>query len=212
MNIWNIENSFYLNSDVSRLNKALCQFELFKKTVNLQGDIVECGVFKGSSLIRLITFRDLLIKNNQKKVLGFDSFGKFPSPTIKEDKKFAKSHDKTSGFGIKKRSLESALRKKNFKKFKLIKGDVHKTIPEYLRKNKNFKISFLHLDMDVFEPTKFVLGILYEKIVKNGVILIDDYKFVKGATKATSEFLKNHKKLKIEKLKFNNRLSYIIKK
>jgi len=212
MNIWNVENSFYLNSDVSRLSKAICQFELFKKTVNLRGDIVECGVFKGSSLIRLLTFRDLLNKNNQKKVLGFDSFGKFPIQTIKEDKKFAKSHDKTSGFGIKKRILESALRKKNFKNFKLIKGDVHKTIPAYLRKNKKLKISFLHLDMDVFEPTKFVLNTLYEKIVKNGVILIDDYKFVNGATRATKEFLKNHKKLKIEKLKFNNRLSFIIKK
>ena len=66
--------------------------------------------------------------------------------------------------------------------------------------------------MDVFEPTKFVLNTLYEKIVKNGVSLIDDYKFVNGATRATKEFLKNHKKLKIEKLKFNNRLSFIIKK
>lgn len=212
MNIWNIENNFYLHSDISRLNKTLCQFELFKKTVNLRGDIIECGVFKGSSLIRLLTFRDLLTKNNKKKVLGFDSFGKFPSPTIKEDKKFAKSHDKTSGYGIKKKNLENALRKKNFKNFKLIKGDVHKTIPEYLKKNKKLKISFLHLDMDVFEPTKFVLNSLYKKIVKNGVILIDDYKFVKGATKATKEFLKEHKTLKIEKFKFNNRLSFIIKK
>ena len=67
MNIWNIENNFYLHSDISRLNKTLCQFELFKKTVNLRGDIIECGVFKGSSLIRLLTFRDLLTKNNKKK-------------------------------------------------------------------------------------------------------------------------------------------------
>ena len=66
--------------------------------------------------------------------------------------------------------------------------------------------------MDVFEPTRFVLNSLYEKIVKNGVILIDDYKYVNGATKATKEFLNKHKKLKIEKLKFNNRLSFIIKK
>ena len=212
MNIWNIENSFYLNSNTSRLNKALCQFELFKKTVNLHGDIVECGVFKGSSLIRLLTFRDLLIKKKQKKVLGFDSFGKFPKQIIKEDKKFAKSHDKTSGYGINEKKLEIALRRKKFKNFKLIKGDVHKTIPEYLKKNKNFKISFLHLDMDVFAPTNFVLNSLYKKIVKNGIILIDDYKHVKGATKATELFLKKNKKLKIEKLKFNKRLSFIIKK
>jgi hypothetical protein len=212
MNIWNIENSFYLNSKVSRLNKVLCQFELFKKTIILRGDIVECGVFKGSSLIRLLTFRDLLTKKIKKKVIGFDSFGKFPNQIIKEDKKFAKSHDKTSGYGIKKNILETALRKKKFNNFELIKGDVFKTIPEYLRKNTKLRISFLHLDMDVFEPTKLVLNLLYSKIVKNGVILIDDYNYVNGATKATKEFLSIHKKLKIEKLKFNTRLSFIIKK
>lgn len=212
MNIWNIENSFYLNSKVSRLNKALCQFELYKKTASLQGDIVECGVFKGSSLIRFLTFRDLLTKKLKKKVIGFDSFGKFPNQKIREDNKFAKSHDKSSGYGINIKTLENALRKKKFKNFELIKGDVHKTIPGYLKKNKKLKISFLHLDMDVFGPTKFVLNLLYEKIVKKGVILIDDYNYVNGSTKATKEFLKSHKKLKIEKLKFNNRLSFIIKK
>ncbi len=74
------------------------------------------------------------------------------------------------------------------------------------------KISFLHLDMDVFEPTKFALDFFYNKISKNGIILIDDYEQVKGATKATQKFLNENKKLKLEKLKFDERLSFIIKK
>ena len=39
----------------------------------------------------------------------------------------------------------------------LIKGDVVKTLPVYLNNNKGFKISLLHLDLDIFRPTKFVL-------------------------------------------------------
>ena len=66
--------------------------------------------------------------------------------------------------------------------------------------------------MDVYEPTKFVLNKLYNKVSKNGIILIDDYGQVKGATKATKEFVKKAGKLKILKLNFNNRLSYILKK
>ena len=77
---------------------------------------------------------------------------------------------------------------------------------------KNLKISFLHLDLDVYEPTKFVLNTLYNKVSKNGVILIDDYGQVKGATKATNEFLKKNKKLKIKTLKFDKRLKFIIKR
>ena len=65
-NIWNIENNFYLRSDVSRLNKIIFQYEIFKKTLNVPGSIIECGVFRGVSLIRLLTFRNLY-KNNLKK-------------------------------------------------------------------------------------------------------------------------------------------------
>ncbi len=211
MNIWDIENNFYLKSNVSRLNKALCQYELFKQTSNIPGDIIECGVFKGISLIRLLTFRDLLIKKVKKKVIGFDAFGKFPKQKIKEDQKFARSHDKSSGYGISHNQLNKILISKKFKNFQLIKGDIKKTLPKFLERNKKLKISFLHLDMDVYEPTKFALEYLFSKVSKNGIILIDDYKNVKGATKATDSFLKKNSKLKIKNLDFNKRLSFFKK-
>ena len=50
--------------------------------MQVKGDIVECGVFKGASLIRLATFRDLIEDSQKRKILGFDSFGKFPMPKI----------------------------------------------------------------------------------------------------------------------------------
>ena len=211
MNIWDIENNFYLKSNVSRLNKTLCQYELFKETSNIPGDIIECGVFKGISLIRFLTFRDLLIKKVKKKVIGFDVFGKFPKQKIKEDQKFAKSHDKSSGYGISDNQLNKVLISKKFKNFKLIKGDIKKTLPKFLERNKKLKISFLHLDMDVYEPTKFALEYLFSKVSKNGIILIDDYKNVKGATKATDLFLKKNSQLKIKNLDFNKRLSFLKK-
>ena len=42
--IWDVENNFYLISDVSRLNKVICHYEIFKKTLKVPGSIVECGV------------------------------------------------------------------------------------------------------------------------------------------------------------------------
>ena len=122
-----------------------------------QEKIIECGVFKGISLIRFLTFRDLLKKTSQKKVIGFDAFGKFPKQKIKEDNFFAKSHDTRIGLGFSEKVLKKILKKK-FKNFQLIKGNIEKTIPDFLRKNKNLKISFLHLDLDVFKPTELALG------------------------------------------------------
>ncbi len=208
-NIWEIENNFYLRSDASRLKKAVCHYEVFKKTIKVPGSIVECGVFKGTSLIRLLTYRDLL-QQKSKKIYGFDSFGKFPKQLIQDDNKFALNHDKVSGLGLKSNKLKKFLFNKKFKNFELIKGDVVKTLPNFLKKNTKLKISFLHLDMDVYEPTKFALETLFKKVSKNGIVLIDDYGYVSGATKATNEFVKDNK-LRISKLNFDKRLSFIIK-
>ena len=208
-NIWEIENNFYLRSDASRLKKAVCHYEVFKKTIKVPGSIVECGVFKGTSLIRLLTYRDLL-QQKSKKIYGFDPFGKFPKQLIQDDNKFALKHDKVSGLGLKLKKLKKFLFNKKFKNFELIKGDVIKTLPNFLKKNTKLKISFLHLDMDVYEPTKFALEKLFKKVAKNGIVLIDDYGYVRGATKATNEFVKENK-LRISNLNFHKRLSFIIK-
>lgn len=87
-----------------------------------------------------------------------------------------------------------------------------KTLPIFLKKQKNLKISFLHLDLDVYEPTKFVLNTLFKKISKNGLVLIDDYGKIKGATNATDEFLKKNRKLRLQTLEFNKTLKFFIKR
>ena len=73
------------------------------------------------------------------------------------------------------------------------------------------KISLLHLDLDVYEPTFIALEYFYEKVTPGGIILIDDYKHIRGATLAVNDFFKN-KKIKISKVSKKGRPFYIIKK
>jgi len=72
------ENNFYLSCDNTRLSKILAHYELFKATMDLPGEIVECGVFKGASFVRFAGFRDLFCNPFNHKLIGFDIFGKFP--------------------------------------------------------------------------------------------------------------------------------------
>ena len=90
------ENGFYLTSHPSRLAKLLAQFELFKLTAELAGDIVECGVFKGASLVRLITYRNLLL-GTTKKVIGFDTFGAFPPTSFEADERYRQAFLEQAG-------------------------------------------------------------------------------------------------------------------
>ena len=209
--IWYSENAFYLRSKPERIIQLTNLYEVYKRISKINGDIVECGVFKGASFVKLLTFRKYLDNKKKRRAFGFDVFGKFPKPKLKNDKLFLKSWEKTAGDGIKIEELNKYLVDKKFKNFKLIKGDVTETIPKFIKKNKKLKIALLHLDMDVYEGTKCAFKYLADKVVKNGIILIDDYKVVHGATKATQEYLKENKNLKINKVKFYKKPSFIVK-
>lgn len=77
-NCWDYENGFYLTAENKRFSKFIAHYELYKMIKDIPGEIVEFGVFKGASLIRWATFRELLETSFSRKIIGFDVFGKFP--------------------------------------------------------------------------------------------------------------------------------------
>ena len=202
--IYESENIFYLKSNVNRFKKALFHYEIYKKISNISGDILELGVFRGCSLVRFATFRDLFKTNFNSKLYGFDDFGEFTPQFGKKDKIFIKrwkedlKRNSNSDRGISLKELKSILKKKKFKNVNLIKGNIIQTLPKFLNKKK-IKISLLHLDLDLFEPTIFALEKLYNKVKKGGIILLDDYKIASGVTKAVNKF-KKEKKIKVKKI------------
>lgn len=194
-NSWDYENGFYLTSPVNRIGKQLAQYELYKKIVNIPGEVLEFGVYKGASIIRFATYRELLENTYARKIIGFDIFWEFPKTDNDDDNKFIQRFEEQGGNGIYKEALKDFIKHKNINNIELIKGNVFDTLDEFLEKNKQIKISLLHLDLDVYKPTKFILEKLYEKMVPGGIIVFDDYGTVKGATDAIDEFLeeKNRK-------------------
>jgi hypothetical protein len=157
------------------------------------GNVIECGVFKGNSLVRFLTYRSLLENNFSREIYGFDIFGKFPNAKNINDKVFVKKWEKESNNGISQKELETNLYNKKFENFKLIGGNILKTIPKFLRDNTHIKIALLHLDMDIYEPTKYALNKFFKYMSSGGIILLDDYSTIYGATKAVNEFLKKNK-------------------
>ena len=207
---WEYENGFHLTSDKSRMQKIITHHNIFKKTLKVEGDILEFGVFKGNSLIRFATFRDMY--NLNKRIIGFDAFGKFPIQKNVDDNKFINSFEKESGNGIKLKDLKYYLNKKKIKNFSLYKGDIQNTIDLYLNEYKSSKISLLHIDVDVYYPTKIILDKLFDKISNNGIILFDDYSIIDGETRAVNEFLKNRKiKNKLKKIPYTKNPFFMVK-
>jgi Macrocin-O-methyltransferase (TylF) len=205
------ENGFYLTSKHDRFGKFLAHYELYKKIVDLPGNIIECGVFKGNSLIRFASFRELLENSYSRKLIGFDIFGEFPETSFEADKKFLDRFTKSAGSeSISKDELESVMSFKNFTNVELVKGDINQTVPEYVKEHPELKIALLHIDTDVYEPAVTILNSFFDHVVRGGLIVLDDYGTFPGETKAVDEFIKT-RDLSIRKLPFYQVPSYIIK-
>lgn len=189
-------------------------FNLIK---NIKGDIVECGVGRGRSLITLLSLNRYYesISNNKirRKIYALDSFSGFPEPT-KEDnssrnpKKGEWSRSPNNEFNYSVENLKKILKKAdlgNLRKNQLniVKGFFEKTTKDLKIK----KISILHLDGDLYKSIKDPLENLSKKVVKGGIIVIDDFYLKKnkrskedfpGARRALEDFLDENKEFKLK--------------
>jgi hypothetical protein len=185
---WDYENGYYLTSPVTRLAKAVAHYELYKSIIGLPGHVVECGVFKGASLIRWATYREILESRDSRLIIGFDAFGKFPDQGNIEDVRFALQWEQDCGEGISTDELTRVLLSKGITNYELIKGNINAEIPRYRSRNSALKIALLHLDVDVYSASQTVLEYLWPCVVPGGLLVMDDYGTIPGETRAVDEY------------------------
>ena len=73
----------------------------------------------------------------------------------------------------------------------LIEDDILEMVPTYVEENPGVRIPLLHLDVDVYEPTKVALDHFYERVVPGGLIVLDEYAMMVWGkkSKAVEDFL-----------------------
>ncbi|MCK7529170.1 MAG: TylF/MycF family methyltransferase [Ignavibacteriales bacterium] len=156
--------------------------------------------------------------NHTRKIIGFDTFTGFPS--LSKQDSLNKAGESKVG-GLYSGSYETLLKSielfnrtrflKHIEKVELVKGDVLKTLPGYLKDNPQLVVSLLWLDFDIYEPTRFVLEKLIDRIPKGGVIAFDElnHEVWKGETIAVKEVLGIHN-LRVKRFPFGGTLSYAV--
>jgi hypothetical protein len=206
------ENGFYLSCNSQRISKFIAHYELFKKTLNLAGDVAEFGVFKGASLSRFALLRELFCVPMSKKIVGFDVFGEFPETEFTADKNARNNFISTAGFtGIEKEQLERSLELRGLNQnLELVKGDIIETLPEWVEQNPQARFSLVNLDTDIYEPAVVILENIWPRLVTGGVLLLDDYGVFPGETAAVDEFFKDLN-VTIQKLPHGKSPCFIIK-
>lgn len=212
-------NNFIFSKDRNVFNKMYSRFQFYEMTKHLHGDIIECGVFKGSGLLTWLKLLNIHEPHSIKKVVGFDFFDPgfvddMPDGVDKQTMKqvFDRVKDldlnDVSQEGIKNKILNAGF---NSDKFELIKGDITLTSKEYVSKRPGMRISVLYLDMDLYEPTYQALRILWNNVVSGGVVVFDEYAYHSWSeSDAADQFVKENN-LKLIKTNIKTPTAYIIK-
>ena len=188
--LWDSYNNLLLSSDTDRIRRLLVRYELFKMSLKVPGDIVECGVFKGAGWMYWLKLLDLYAKGEQKRVIGFDTFGAFSDNLLDYEKVSAKDFTDEAQFsGISPEELLKNAFDQGLMNAELVKGEITDTLPKYLKTNRGFRISLLNLDFDTYHGTKTALEYMYEVVSPGGLIVLDEYgKRGWGESDAVDEF------------------------
>jgi hypothetical protein len=162
--------------------------DLFNGTLHLDGDVIECGVYRGGSLFKLC--RALKEGPTRKKIYACDSFEGFPEDRVG-------LFDRTFFRPLRKLRAKFLLaddvpdRIVRFAEYydvpvKVVKGFFSDTLPRV----EATSFCFIHLDVDIYESYKECLEQLYPLLVPGGVVVFDDYGSSKwpGAKIAVDEY------------------------
>ena len=91
--LWDYYNKLLLSQDIERIRKMLIRYSL-----NIPGDIIECGVFKGVGLMYWLKLLRIFAPDSLKKVIGFDTFTSFGKDFLLYEERSAEQLTKESEF------------------------------------------------------------------------------------------------------------------
>lgn len=203
----NKENSMMPEVNLITLYEQAVYCEKF----DVAGDFVECGVWKGGA-VGMMAMANLTHGKKRRKLHLFDAFDDICEPDplldgekamsdvkrlsdkesseIKGDIKAIEGiYDSMGGHGTMDECNELLSDKIGYDENYILyhKGWFQHTIE---KESKNIeKIAILRLDGDWYDSIKIPLTFLYDKVEKGGLIVIDDYGYYEGCTKAVDEFL-----------------------
>lgn len=186
----------YTMTSKNRLS-ALCDAVRYVVAHQIPGDIVECGVWKGGSMMAVA---DTLIglQDYTKHLYLFDTFDGMTEPgeqdvsTLGEPAKALLKQSKKEADGsvwcyAPLEAVKQAVYQVGYpeEKTHFVQGRVEDTIPKYAPE----RIALLRLDTDWYQSTLHEMIHLFPRISVGGVIIIDDYGWWQGAKQAVDEYI-----------------------
>jgi len=163
---------------------------------NIPGDIMECGVWNGGSIL-LAAHALLHFGDTSRRLYLYDTFEGMPKPqevdvdntgnSALKHWEALTSEGKTWGYGGSEEMVKEVVFSAGYPqdRFVFVKGMVEDTIPATIPE----RISILRLDTDFYSSTYHELVHCYPLLSSGGVLIIDDYGYFLGSRVATDQYI-----------------------
>jgi hypothetical protein len=205
----------YTMTSIQRLI-GLCEAVRYLVRNRIAGDIVECGVWRGGSMMAVA--RTLVSQGETSRSLHlFDTFAGMTEPSERDVSLLGQSASHLMRTA--NRSEESSvwclasieevqhnMASTGYPRAQVhyVQGRVEETIPKHAPQ----AIALLRLDTDWYESTRHELEHLFPLLVRGGVLILDDYGHWKGAKEAVDEyFAKLGRSPLLQRLDYSGRLA-----
>jgi len=164
--------------------------QFFRYTLDLTGDMAECGAFQGLSSYLFCNYLRLSKSDFDGRGYHiFDSFEGLSEPgdedrSTANDDAIMSKYQRAGAFHGSLETVKATLR--DFPAIEYHRGWIPESFAEV--SERNYK--FVHVDLDLYEPIKGAVEYFYPRMVKGGIIVIDEYAIPRwpGARKAVDEF------------------------
>jgi hypothetical protein len=177
---------------------ALCDSLEHAVRAEVPGAVVECGVWKGGSMMAA-ALTLLRLGAADRDLYLFDTFAGMPPPT--EEDRFSaydgynpmrhwRRRQRSEGHNrwhyVPADEVRAAVLSTGYpaERVHLVEGRVEDTLPAAAPD----EIALLRLDTDWYESTKHELVHLYPRVSPGGVLILDDYGHYEGARRAVDEY------------------------
>lgn len=200
------------------LKRFLALYEIYKRILPVKGSIVELGVFRGFGLMSWAKLSAILEPENlTRRIYGFDTFGGFPHLSTNDASRSPQSPNSVGdlladSFDELRQLIDASDGDRflgHIPKVHLVKGDICKTAPEFVKENPHVLISLLYIDCDLYEPTLEALKAFVPRMPRGAIIAFDELDNPKwpGETLAMLEYCAG-RKLRLQRLEWDPYIAF----
>ena len=214
-----IINNIQLFINSKQMARILFMNHIYSQIVDVMGVVMEFGTRWGPNMAEFAALRGVYEPfNRHRKIVGFDTFEGFPhissedgTSNMMQAGHLALPKDYNDYLEKILSAIESDNPISHIRKFEIVKGDAIQTVPAYLDRHPETIVALAYFDFDVYAPTKAVLELIKDRLVKGSVVAFDEAcdEDSPGETQAIMEVF-GLPNVRLQRLPYCSRTSYFV--